>query len=248
MTFPAFFDSIKKYSVMPKLDKNRDSFCAEGSKGFTYLEIVLVLAIISYIVITFAQFIMKVSTGEKTSRDLVVASNFAQSKLEQLRSTPFYFIGESSGTFLSNSREYNWAVEVWFMTEELGVLAVAPVMTDLKMANIIVKWFNSDGEKKYVMSSLFANYAAANLGGSSLSGRLTSPDGSGISGGFVEIPGTILNAYTSYNGNYKLNFVPSGTFTVLASRAGYKTKAVTVENIRLQEFRNNVNFSLPRIE
>ena len=233
---------------MPKSDKNRARFCVKGSKGFTYLEIVLVLAIISYIVITFAQFIMKVTAGEKTSRDLVVASNFAQSKLEQLRATPFHFIGEASGTFLSNSRGYNWTVEVWFMTEELGVLAVAPVMTDLKMANIVVKWFNPDGERKYAMSSLFANYAAANLGGSSLSGRLTSSDGSGISGGFVEIPGTTLNAYTSYNGNYKLNFVPSGTFTVKASRAGYKTKAVSVENINFLENRNNVNFSLPRIE
>lgn len=248
LTFPAFFDNIKKYSIMPKSDTNRDNFYAVGSKGFTYLEIVLVLAVISYIVITFAQFIMKVTAGEKTSRDLVVASNFAQSKLEQLRATPFYFIGESSGTFLSNSREYNWTVDVWFMTEELGILTVAPVMTDLKMANIIVKWFNSDGEKKYIMSSLFANYSAANFGGSSLSGRLTSPDGSGLSGGFVEIPGTTVNTYASYNGNYKLNFVPSGTFTVTASRAGYKTESVSVENIRLREFRNNVNFSLRRIE
>lgn len=236
-------------SYLKNLKKKNRNFFHPDIKGFTYLEIVLVLAIISYIVITFAQFIMKVTAGEKTSQNLVISSNFAQSKLEQLRATPFYFIGDSSGTFSSSNKKYNWSVDVWFMTEELGRLTVAPMMTDLKMASVSVKWYNSDGEKKYTMSSLFANYGGfGNLGSSVISGWVCSADGSGISNGFVEIPGTIINTYTSYNGNYKLNFVPPGTFTVIASKAGYKTKEICVENIASSENRNNVNFPLSPIE
>ncbi|MEW6555950.1 MAG: carboxypeptidase regulatory-like domain-containing protein [Elusimicrobiota bacterium] len=232
---------------MPKSDKKQADYCKKNS-GFTYLEIVLFLALVSYIVITFAQLIMKVNVSEKTSQDMSVASNFARSQLEQLRATPFYFIGESSGTFFDNNKKYDWLVEVWFMTEEFGKLAVAPDTTDLKMANVVLKWFDSAGEKTYSMSSLFANYSGLKFGSCSVSGRVTTTASGGIENGFVEIPGTIFNTYTGCNGAYKLNFLPSGSFRVVASGAGYQTKEIVVENLGFSEARNDVNFLLAKIE
>lgn len=216
-------------------------------KGFTYLEIVLVIAIISYVVVTFSQFIMKSTIADKTSLDLVVASNFARSKLEQLRATPFYFIGDSSGTFLSNRKKYDWLVEVWFMTEDLGKLTVAPVMTDLKMANVFVNWFRGNNKKKYSMSALFTNYSGVYHGNASFSGRVESGN-SGIANAFVGIPNSPVNTYTGYDGRYKLRAVPAGTFSVVATKPGHTSETICVENLSFGEERNDVNFLLRKIK
>lgn len=77
---------------------------------------------------------------------------------------------------------------------------------------------------------LAASAASAQTG--TVAGRVLEADGvTGVIGANVRVEGTTLGAATGLDGNYRIVGVPTGTYSVVASYAGYL--AVSIEGVAI---------------
>lgn len=74
---------------------------------------------------------------------------------------------------------------------------------------------------------LFFSYSLAFAQGT-VSGKVTGTNGDPVIGANVFLTGTTMGAATDLDGNYKIERVPSGTYTVRASAVGFKPQEVSV--------------------
>ncbi len=124
------------------------------SKGFTYIELALAMAIIAFIVLAFSQLFLRTTVSVKSMEFQTLAYNFAGDKMEEIKSEPFGGIGGPG-----------WYPTVWRtdypnqpgknFTRNVTVSEL--VTGKLKRVDIDVVWTEGGGNKSIEISSLIAD-------------------------------------------------------------------------------------------
>ncbi|MBA7470978.1 hypothetical protein ES707_06270 [subsurface metagenome] len=76
-----------------------------NNKGFTYIELVLAMAIIAFIVLAFSQLFLRTTVSVKSMEFQTLAYNFAADKMEEIKNEPFGAIGGPDPD--------DWYPEIW---------------------------------------------------------------------------------------------------------------------------------------
>jgi len=121
------------------------------SKGFTYIELAIALAIIAFIVLAFAQLFIRSSISIKGMQFQTLAYNFAGDKIEEIRNETFESIGDP------------WYPNVWETeTQPLSGktftrnVTISQLEASLKRIDIEVIWTEGGQNKNIQISSLIA--------------------------------------------------------------------------------------------
>ena len=123
-------------------------------KGFTYIEMILSLAIIGYIALAFGQLFIRNAISVKTSEFQTLAYTFAADRMEQIKQLFYSEIGDP------------WYPDDWeSVTDTLGqagkeftrVVVVSDLSTT-KRVDITVSWIERSETHSVAISSLVAKY------------------------------------------------------------------------------------------
>ena len=118
------------------------------SKGFTYIELALAMAIIAFIVLAFSQLFLRTTVSVKSMEFQTLAYNFAGDRMEEIKSWNFANIVSKTDSPNPSGKTFTRIVTV----SEL-------VTGKLKRVDIKVEW-NEGGEsesKSIEISSLIAD-------------------------------------------------------------------------------------------
>lgn len=122
-----------------------------NNKGFTYIELVLAMAIIAFIVLAFSQLFLRTAVSVKGMEFQTLAYNFAADKMEEIKNETFGAIGNP------------WYPSIWETDSQTpsGVtftrnVRVSSLASSLKRIDIEVIWTEGSGNKSIEVSSLIA--------------------------------------------------------------------------------------------
>lgn len=122
------------------------------SKGFTYIELALAMAIIAFVVLAFAQLFLRSSISIKGMQFQTLAYNFAGDKMEEIKNESFDGIGNP------------WYPNIWeteFQTQSGKTftrnVTISQLEASLKRVDIEVVWTEGGENKSIGISSLVAD-------------------------------------------------------------------------------------------
>jgi len=122
------------------------------SKGFTYIELALAMAIIAFVVLAFAQLFLRSSISIKGMQFQTLAYNFAGDKMEEIKNESFDGIGNP------------WYPNIWeteFQTQSGKTftrnVTISQLEASLKRVDIEVVWAEGGENKSIGISSLVAD-------------------------------------------------------------------------------------------
>lgn len=126
-----------------------------NNKGFTYIELVLAMAIIAFIVLAFSQLFLRTTISVKGMEFQTLAYNFAGDKMEDIKNNEaFAGIGGPE-----------WYPEIWIRQSDVQTMAgntftrnvtISQLANSLKRVDIEVIWTEGGGSKSIEISSLIA--------------------------------------------------------------------------------------------
>jgi len=119
--------------------------------GMSYLEIVLAAAIISYVVIAFAQVFMKNNASLTKSTLQTLAYNYAADRMEEIKS--YYYADITTSTF---SNETAVLGENKSFT---STVSISELETGLKEVEVLVSWTELGENKEARVVSYVADYS-----------------------------------------------------------------------------------------
>ncbi len=127
-----------------------------NNKGFTYIELVLALAIIVFIVLAFSQLFLHSVISVKNMEFQTLAYNFAGDKMEDIKNNEaFAGIGGPE-----------WYPEIWIRQSDSQTMAgntftrnvtISQLASSLKRVDIEVSWMEGGQSKNIKISSLIAD-------------------------------------------------------------------------------------------
>ncbi|MGB5896229.1 MAG: carboxypeptidase-like regulatory domain-containing protein, partial [Ignavibacteriaceae bacterium] len=88
------------------------------------------------------------------------------------------------------------------------------------------RWYNKLNIASF-LAILFFSYSLAFAQGT-VSGKVIDVNGDAIIGANVFLKGTTMGAATDLNGNYTIEGVPAGTYTIRVSAVAYKAQELSV--------------------
>lgn len=109
--------------MCPFKDENKAT--GKAISGFTLLEVLVALSIISIVLISVIQLQGQSITMNETARFYSVAPFLAQAKMAEVQSEPDQFFGGDSGDFDEDFDGYSWQVET--QTVEIQIDDKSPV-------------------------------------------------------------------------------------------------------------------------
>jgi prepilin-type N-terminal cleavage/methylation domain-containing protein len=122
-----------------------------NNKGFTYIELVLAMAIIAFIVLAFSQLFLRTTVSVKGMEFQTLAYNFAADKMEEIKNETFGAIGNP------------WYPAIWETDSQTpsGVtftrnVRVSALASSLIRVDIEVIWTEGGGNKSIEVSTLIA--------------------------------------------------------------------------------------------
>jgi len=122
-----------------------------NNKGFTYIELVLAMAIIAFIVLAFSQLFLRTTVSVKSTEFQTLAYNFAGDKMEEIKNETFGAIGNP------------WYPAIWETESQTqsGVtftrnVRISSLASSLKRVDIEIIWTEGGGSKSIEISSLIA--------------------------------------------------------------------------------------------
>lgn len=118
--------------------KNKKEFNHSRRKGFTIIEAVVAVAILSIAFVAIIQIFPGTIGLNTNSKRLTVATHLAQQKLEEFVATPYSYISLESDPSFTNFTEsgfYDFAWKAKITQED----------TDLKKIEVTVSWDNQKG-------------------------------------------------------------------------------------------------------
>ena len=120
------------------------------NRGITYIEVVLAIAIVAFIVMAFARMFLAHNVAVTSSTKHTLAGNWASDRMEEIKST--YYASVTTTTFSAESRALDginlFASDVNIVELEEG----------LKEVEVIVSWEDAVGEKSLRIVSFVADY------------------------------------------------------------------------------------------
>ena len=123
-----------------------------NNKGFTYIELVLAMAIIAFIVLAFSQLFLRTTISVKGMEFQTLAYNFAGDKMEEIKNETFGAIGNPWYPAI-------WEAEVQVMsgTTFTRNVTISQLASSLKRVDIEVIWTEGGQSKNIKISSLIAD-------------------------------------------------------------------------------------------
>jgi len=125
-----------------------------NNKGFTYIELVLAMAIISFIVLAFTQLFLRSSVSVESAELQTLAYNFAADKMEELRNTAFAAIVNEGPADDANTQALGQAGKIF----QRQVIVTPTASTNLIQVDVIVTWIEGGQNRQVQITSLIANY------------------------------------------------------------------------------------------
>lgn len=123
-----------------------------NNKGFTYIELVLAMAIIAFIVLAFSQLFLRTAVSVKGMEFQTLAYNFAADKMEEIKNETFGAIGNP------------WYPAIWETESQTQSgttftreVTISQLASSLKRVDIEVIWTEGGGNKSIEVSSLIAD-------------------------------------------------------------------------------------------
>ncbi|MDA3792497.1 MAG: hypothetical protein PF545_02425 [Elusimicrobia bacterium] len=110
----------------------------KNNRGVTYLEIILAVAIITYVVMGFAQMFIKNNIALNQSKMQTMAANWASDEMENIKS--YYYTDVTTSAFLSatkvlgTSKEFTRVVNISELEEGLKEIEIKVSWTELGKA------------------------------------------------------------------------------------------------------------------
>lgn len=124
------------------------------SKGFTYIELVLGLAIIAFVVLAFSQLFFRSSLSVKGMEFQTLAYNFAADKMEELRNKDFADIVDESPEDDANTQSLGQAGKIF----QRRVTVTPTGSSDLIQVDVVATWIEEGGNRQVQITSLVADY------------------------------------------------------------------------------------------
>jgi prepilin-type N-terminal cleavage/methylation domain-containing protein len=122
-----------------------------NNKGFTYIELVLAMAIIAFIVLAFSQLFLRTTISVKSMEFQTFAYNFAGDKMEEIKNEAFDGIGNP------------WYPAIWETDSQTPSgttftrnVRISSLASSLKRVDIEIIWTEGGGSKSIEVSSLIA--------------------------------------------------------------------------------------------
>ena len=123
------------------------------SKGFTYIELALAMAIIAFVVLAFTQLFLRTSISVKSMEFQTLAYNFAGDKMEEIKNMAFGAIGGPQ-----------WFPVVWRSEPQTQSgkaftrnVTISQLEASLKRVDIEVVWTEGGQSRNIEISSLIAD-------------------------------------------------------------------------------------------
>lgn len=120
--------------------------------GVTYIEIMLSIAIIGFIVVSFAQLFMKNNIALNQAKMSTLATSWAADKIEEVKS--FYYADIATGTWTSDSKKLGENINF------TQIVTVNKVNGGLKEIVVKVTWETLEGQRENRLVSYAADYSA----------------------------------------------------------------------------------------
>ncbi len=124
-----------------------------SKKGVTYLELILALAIVSYVVLAFAQLLFRNTLSVQSSQFRTTAYNYAVDKMDEIKNMreSLGFDAISPGSWTAESSEINGKVFTRLVT-------VSALSSSLKRIYIEVSWSEGGQTRDVEITSMIAAY------------------------------------------------------------------------------------------
>lgn len=127
-----------------------------NNKGFTYIELVLAMAIIAFIVLAFSQLFLRTTISVKGMQFQTLAYNFAGDKMEDIKiNEAFAGIGGPGAN--------DWYPNIWQSDSQtmsgttfIRNVTISQLAASLKRVDIEVIWTEGGQNKSIEVSSLIA--------------------------------------------------------------------------------------------
>lgn len=130
---------------MPEqIPSRRESLLGGRSQGFTLLEVLVTLVVLTGGIIALSQAINTGILASTDVEDVDLALNIAQAKLEEVKNTSFANIASSGAAADSNFSDFTVTVDV--------------SGTDPKTVTVTVAWNVKGGSTSVALTTLAANY------------------------------------------------------------------------------------------
>ncbi len=120
------------------------------NRGVSYLEIIIAVAIIAFVVMGFARLFLAHNVSVTGSRMRTLASNWAADSMEELKRS--YYSDVSTGSWASASQQLGGVNE---FTREINV---AEIDDGLKEIEILVSWQEMGDTRTLRIASFMADY------------------------------------------------------------------------------------------
>ncbi len=125
-----------------------------NNKGFTYIELALTIAIISFIVLAFTQLFLRSSVSVEQMELQTLAYNFTADKMEELRNTAFATIVNEVPADDANTQALGQAGKIF----QRQVIVTPTASVNLIQVDVIVTWIEGGQNQQIQITSLIANY------------------------------------------------------------------------------------------
>ncbi|MBA2564474.1 MAG: prepilin-type N-terminal cleavage/methylation domain-containing protein [Gemmatimonadetes bacterium] len=116
---------------------------ARGHAGFTLIEVIIALFVISMTILAVGPLMTGISRGNNYGQNVSIASGRVQEKVEELKNRPFANVTNGSETLKEPAMTRRWTV------------VAEPVPNALKEVDVVVEWTDTMKKPQHVSVKTF---------------------------------------------------------------------------------------------
>jgi Tfp pilus assembly protein FimT len=137
----------------------------KSSKGLTLVEILLAIAILAYVILGLAGMFNYITRATRANEFATLATSYARERMEDIKNRSFDSIPQGTWTVdqsalgQSGKMLFTRQVSVDYMDIMAGSLIVSGTPTDLKRVTVTVIWYERNGNKQVVLTSLISRHS-----------------------------------------------------------------------------------------
>ena len=120
------------------------------NRGITYIEIMIAVAIITFVTMVFARMFLIHNLSVTSSKFHTLASNYAAHRMEEIKSSPY--VAVTTNTFTSGSDLLGGTKE---FTSDINIVEIKE---GLKEVEVIVRWEETGENRSLRIVSFIADY------------------------------------------------------------------------------------------
>ncbi len=211
-------------------------------KGFTFIEAVVLIAIVSLVTVSFYSTFAVGIRNIANSKIRLVAVSLANQKMETIRSLAYDNIGTQGGIPAGNiaqnedvtvdGKVYHINTYIHYIDDPFdGTINDSDgIPTDYKEARVTVKWGNDNNshQQVFLVSTFVPSGVESSNGGGTLRINIMNSEAQGVSGANIHLvnnsTGVDLNTTTDSSGSVLLPGTPAGSdYQITVSKSGYET-------------------------